>query len=562
MDTLPLTFYFNCVILTLDQINSKADAMAVHSGKILSIGSEKTVRAEINTFIQKSNEKINVQEVNLEGTCVVPGFIDAHMHPGFYVYKKTQLDLSGVRSYADLQAILEHTDKTKQPGEYIVGLDLMEDIFTNPEEQIFPDRFALDKMCPNRPVFIFRHDGHICSVNSVFLKEIGINKSNVKEMTPDSGEIRVDSQGNPTGIFTEKAASFVLDAIPIPESDTMKKAGIETSRELASFGITTCGVIVQHGSVGIEGEAGAVVLPLLESFIKEGLIQQDYVFYISTDRPKVIKRIKKKIAKIDAGQNKFVVAGMKTYADGSFGASTACMFEPFADSPTGAKGFMVVKKEEMVQQFKEAYDLGFQIICHAIGDKANRIVVDVFKEIIGKPSLGSPRCRIEHASQLRDDILKDASKYGIIMVCQPAFINSEYTWLKKRLGSKRLKYTYPFRSIIDAGIILAGASDAPIESVNVLAAIQACVTRMGLVPEQAITVMEALKMFTYNAAFALGQETIKGSLEKGRLADFVILEINPEAVAPERLAEIQVLATFHRGKSIFVNKKAQNFLKF
>ena len=142
------------------------------------------------------------------------------------------------------------------------------------------------------------------------------------------------------------------------------------------------------------------------------------------------------------------------------------------------------------------------------------------------------------------------------MVCQPAFINSEYTWLEKRLGSKRLKYTYPFRSIIDAGIVLAGASDAPIESVNVLAAIQACVTRRGLAPEQAITVMEALRMFTYNAAYALNQEKIKGSLEKGKLADFVVLEQNPELAAPEQLGEIRVLATYHRGTPIYQRKSA------
>ncbi|NVM53826.1 MAG: amidohydrolase [Candidatus Helarchaeota archaeon] len=558
MKHLTVKLFYNCEILTLDQNNSKAEAMAIFQDKILEVGIENHIRNEINQFIENYNAKygykLELQEQNLGGACVVPGFIDAHMHPGFYVYKKTQLDLSRVKSYAELHTVLQQAHKLRQPGECIVGLDLIEDTFENLTERHFPDRYALDKMCLDRPVFIFRHDGHICSVNSIFLKQIGIDSSNVKEMTPESGEIRVDPQGNPIGIFTEKAAAFVLGAIPIPNSDRLKEAGVEASAELASFGITTCGVIVQYGNVGIEGEAGAMVLPLLELFIKEGLIKQDYVFYISTNRPKVLKRIKRSIQKLDARENRFVLAGIKTYADGSFGASTACLFEPFADSPDGATGFMVAKKEELHALFKEAYDLGFQIACHAIGDKANRIVVDVFKDIIGEPSNESPRCRIEHASLLTDDILTDASNLGIIMVCQPAFINSEYTWLEKRLGSKRLKYTYPFRSIIDAGIILAGASDAPVESVNVFKAISACVTRHNLVPEQAITVMEALRMFTYNAAYALGQEDIKGSLERGKLADFVVLKQNPEKLPPDQLGNIKILKTYHRGTQIFQNK--------
>nr|MDO8098165.1 amidohydrolase family protein [Candidatus Njordarchaeota archaeon] len=148
-------------------------------------------------------------------------------------------------------------------------------------------------------------------------------------------------------------------------------------------------------------------------------------------------------------------------------------------------------------------------------------------------------------------ILADATKLGIVFVCQPAFIDSEYTWLMRRLGSERCERTYPFRAIIDAGIVLAGASDAPIKSANVLKALHACVTRNGFVPKQAITVTEVLKIFTYGATYALGQEQTKGSLEKGKLADFGVLNVDPSMVAPEKLATVGIRETFHRDKQIY-----------
>ncbi len=551
MDEYTILLFHHCTILTMDKNDNVAEAMGIFGNKIAAIGTYKAVSSEINSFIANSKENLKLKKVDLGSACVVPGFIDAHMHPGFCMYLKTQLNLIHIKSYAELRETLINEDKCRKPGESIVGFLLMEDIFTNPAERRFPNRYDLDKMCSTRPVLVMRHDGHICAVNTVALNRLKIDKTTVKDLITPSGEIRVDSEGNPTGVFTEEATKLALDVISLPETDQLKKACEETSIELASFGLTTCGGIVQAGDKGVEGKAGSLVLPLIETFIQEGIIRQDYVFYITTDRPKVLKHLKKSFAKLDKGENRFVVRGIKIYADGSFGARTACLFEPFTDSAEGASGFMVTNKEELFQLFKETRDLGFDIACHAIGDKANRIVVDVYKQLID-PKVNNPtRCRIEHASIITEDTLVDASQIGLILACQPAFLNSEYTYLERRLGAERIHHTYPFRSIIDTGIILAGASDAPIESANVLAAIRACVTRNGLAPEQAITVTEALRMFTYNSAYALGQENIKGSLETGKLADFVILERDLRIVPVEKLVDVKILATYHRGKEIY-----------
>ncbi len=542
-----ILLFINCEILTMNEANTKAEAMAVFKEKILSIGTENEVRSEIS-------KEQDIIELDLKGACIVPGFIDTHMHPGYFIYFNTQRDLSEVKSYARLEELLKIEDKKRAIGEWILGFDLMEDVFEDPNERRFPNRYDLDKISIERPILIFRHDGHICSVNSAALNLIGIDENNVKEKTPEFGEIRVDKTGKPIGIFTEDAIGLASDAIQIPNMDSFKEAARQFSNELASHGITTIGGMVQTGDIGPAGKAGEMEVELLRILLNENLVQQDIALYFGVEKPRKLKRFKKTYIKNPQLKDRYVVDGIKIYSDGSFGALTACMFEPFSDSIDGQKGFMVISKELLYELVYESVELGFSVATHAIGDKANRIVVDVYKDVLSKFSpidRSKVRLRVEHASILTNDVLKDAASNNIIMCCQPAFINSEHTWLEKRIGSKRLKHVYPFRSIIDSGCVLAGASDAPIESVRVLDALQACVTRQGIVPEESITITEALKMFTYNAAYALRQEKMKGSLEKGKLADFVILDKNLKNVASNKISEVKVLETYHHGKSIY-----------
>jgi hypothetical protein len=431
----------------------------------------------------------------------------------------------------------------------------MEDLFTEPPERYFPTRRELDRACPGRPVLVLRHDGHICSVNSVVLAKIGVGKSNVSSVSKSCGigEIRVDPDGEPTGVFTEGATALPLDHVPLPPGERLESGGIAFSKELASLGITTCGGILQIGDEGIAGKAGAVEIPLMEQFIRKGIIEQDFVFYIVTSKPKQLLRVDRTFKKLSTDSvdfPRFSVGGIKIYADGSFGARTAAMYEPFSDSADGASGFLVKDRETLAGLFRETHDLGYQVVIHAIGDKANRVVVDVFAGLLaGHP--GPHRHRIEHASTVDAGTLRDAAKLGIIFACQPAFIRSEQSWLEARLGKDRLARTYAFKTIIDAGIVLAGASDAPVESANVLTAMQACVTRHGIVPGESIPVVDALRMFTAGAAFALRQEQFKGSIVAGKLADLVFLSDDPRAVLPGSIGNLRILRTYHRGVLIF-----------
>ena len=262
MEELAVFLFYNCNILTIDKNETIAEAMGIFKNKILTIGTKLEVKSEILQFIEdlkkKTNEKINIVEKDLNGASVVPGFIDVHLHPLMCIYFKTQLKLSGIKGYSDLEKILKKEDQIRQSGEWIVGLELIEDLFEDPAERHFPSKYDLDPICPNRPVVIFRYDGHICCMNSAALEITGINSSNVKELTPDDGEIKLNAKGEPTGILTEGAMSLALEYISIPSSAKINQASESFSEELASFGITTCGVIIQLGEVGIAGKAGTM----------------------------------------------------------------------------------------------------------------------------------------------------------------------------------------------------------------------------------------------------------------------------------------------------------------
>jgi predicted amidohydrolase YtcJ len=226
------------------------------------------------------------------------------------------------------------------------------------------------------------------------------------------------------------------------------------------------------------------------------------------------------------------------------------MFEPFSDAPN-ACGYCVVEEEEIYAKMKEAHNNGFQIGIHAIGDKGNRIAMNLYKRLLKEFPRDNHRHRIEHASMLTADVIQDMAKYKIIASCQPPFINSEFKWLTKRLGEDRCKYTYPMKSIIDNGVILASGSDCPIEDPNPILGLHALVTRNGFVPEECISIEDALKSYTINAAYAAFEENIKGSIEVGKLADLVILDKNPLKVPKEEIKNLQVLETIIRGKTVY-----------
>jgi predicted amidohydrolase YtcJ len=512
------------------------EAIGIEGEQIRVVGTLEEVKKEMG---------INYEIINLNGNSLLPGFIDCHMHPMLTVFFSINLDLSSVNSLKELHEILNQVAIRKDKGKFILGLSLNEERFENP---ILPTRWDLDKACPENPVFLLRYDSHIGIANSKALQLVEIT---TKTKAPEGGEIRTNDKGQLTGIISENALNLIyskIDKYILPELRIFQDSTEKVSKMLAKKGITSIHGVIQLGKTRESGTLGPIETPLFKS-VQDKIIQNWYGI-ISTEKPRKLQRIKR--PPLDGGKkdSQFKVGCLKLYLDGTFGAKTACMWESFSDAPDMC-GFCVVEEDYIYQKMKTAHINGFQIAIHVIGDKGNRICVDLYKRLLNEFPKEDHRHRIEHASMLTDDVIEDMKKYGIIASCQPPFINSEYLWLEKRLGKERCKYTYPMKSIIDGGVILISGSDAPIEDPNPIWGLHALVNRNGFVPEQCISMEEALKTYTINAAYGAFEENVKGSIEVGKLADLVILDKNPLVIPKDQIKEINVLETIIRGKTVY-----------
>ena len=287
-------------------------------------------------------------------------------------------------------------------------------------------------------------------------------------------------------------------------------------------------------------------MPAIE-ILRPHIPQALYALIMSRDVEAVLKLKESRLG--DAG-GRTRVGGVKIIADGTFGSLTAAMEEDFSDSP-GNRGFMIYDETELYELMRGTHKAGLQLGIHAIGDRANRICIELYEKILQDHPRANHRHRIEHASILNPDLLRRAKALGLVLCMQPLFIRSDMPYMAKRIGKARMAHTYPFRSIADMGLTVAGSSDAPVESLSVLEAIECAVTREGYVVEQALSVAEAIAMYTINAAYAQFEEDVRGSIAKGKQADFVLLEENPLNVPPQEIHAIPVRATFIAGETLY-----------
>ena len=528
--------YYNGPIITMDDNLPIVEAVGIRGEKIVTVGSLIEV---------KNNMGKDSALINLKGSTLLPGFIDSHLHPITYLFFLFNLDLKNVKGLKELKEKLRDSVEDKLTDELLLGLNLKEEEFKDPKERVLPTRWFLDKACPNHPVFLLRYDGHIGIANTKALELAGIT---VDTEVPEGGEIRKNENGEITGVLSELATSLVLSKISMPNSAIINSVAEKGFKILASKGLTSLQGVIQAQAGAEMGDSGAFELPVLKSIMD--IIPQNWYSLIYTKNPKKLKRLKK--APLDGGRedSKFKVGCLKLFADGTYGSGTALMHEPFSDQPDKT-GFLVVKESELYEIMKVGHNLGFQIGIHTIGDKGNRLVVDLYKKLLSEFPKEDHRHRIEHASSLTPDVIQDMKGLSLIASCQPPFINSEYKWLPKRLGQERCKHAYPMKSLLDAGIIIASGSDCPVEDPDVIMGLHALVTRNGFVPEECISIEDALKTYTINGAYAAFEENIKGSISVGKLADLVILDSNPLDVPKEEIKKIQVLETIIRGKTVY-----------
>ena len=525
--------YFGGNIITMNDLNPHVDAVGIDSDKIVAVGKFKDVKEKLE------NE---YDLIDLKGKTLLPGFIDSHIHAIGSIFMLLYPSLNNIKNINDLQDIIKKEASLREPDELLIAFGLDEEKLENP---VIPTKWDLDEACPDTPVFIFRHDIHIGIANSKLLKLLDINNDTI---APEGGEIKKNDEGEITGVLIENAINFVFRIIRLPNSKVIRETADKFFLDLAEKGVTSIHGLLELDRKGGVENLGGIALPILK-LIQENVLQNYYGIFF-TANPKKILKIKKPPLEEDNEFSKFKVGCLKAWLDGSFGAYTACMFEPFSNQP-GTSGYCVIDEDILYERMKKAHNMGLQIAIHAIGDKANKILVDLYQKLLEEYPRDNHRHRIEHASMLTPEVIQRIKKLGLIVSCQPTFILSEYNWLEKRFGAKRCQIIYPFKSIVDAGIVIASGSDGPVEDPNPILGLHAMVNREGFIPEESISINEALKTYTINGAYAAFEENVKGSIEVGKLADFVILDKNPLEVPKDEIKEIRVLETIIRGKSVF-----------
>jgi predicted amidohydrolase YtcJ len=520
----------NANVFTGNKSKPKAQAIAVVGNKIVAVGTD----AHIGAMAGPQTKRIDAG-----GKTVVAGFNDAHVHFMETGSQLSSVDLRDAKTPQEFVARIKAFAAKIPKGRWILGGQWDHENWT---PNSLPTAAMIDAATPDNPVFVNRLDGHMALANSVAMRLAGVDK-NVKDVA--GGEIVRDAAGNPTGIFKDAASTYIEKAIPAPTFEEQIEAAQAATDNAASYGITS----VQDVSAGTT--VGAYQELLRRGTLKTRIYGcsplNDYKRWVNTG------------VRYAFGDAMLRVGCLKSYADGSLGSTTAWFFEPYLDAPNSTGLAMADVNTTMRQTIKDADNAGLQVRIHAIGDKANATILDHYQTVDKENGPRDRRFTIEHAQHLRMEDLRRFAGQKVVASMQPFHIIDDGRWAWKRLDEKRLKGTYAFRTILDSDGVLAFGSDSPVAPWNPLYGVYAAVTRRtlddknpgGWIPEQKISVEETVRAFTWGSAYAEFQENWKGTLETGKLADFVILSEDIFSIDPTKIRDVTVLKTVVGGKLVF-----------
>lgn len=516
----------NAIIWTGNTQQPTAQAMAISGDTLLAIGS----KDEIIKYKTDQTETIDAN-----GQFITPGFIDSHVHFLTGGFNLSSVQLRDAKTPEEFINRIKDFASTLEPGTWILGGDWDHENWGG----ALPTKEWIDKYTPNNPVWVTRLDGHMSLGNSAALKFAEVDKS-AKQVA--GGTIVKDAKGNLTGIFKDRATDLVESKIPPPTDQQVDNALKAAMNYVAAQGVTS----VHHMAGYMEA--------LERARDNHSLITRIYAAMPLRDWSELEQKVKKE----GRGDKWLKIGGLKGFVDGSIGSHTAAFFEPYTDTPNDS-GFFVNQREELYEWISSADKADLQLIIHAIGDKAIHTLLDIFEQVEKENGVKDRRFRIEHAQHFAPSDFNRLAPLKIIPSVQPYHAIDDGRWAEKILGPERIKTTYAFRSLFDAGVKVAFGSDWFVAPPTPLEGIYAAVTRRtldelnpdGWVPEQKVTVEEALTAYTINGAYASFDEKIKGSLEPGKLADFVIIDQDLTKIKPEQIREAKILQTFVGGKSVF-----------
>ena len=518
----------NAKVWTGDARRPWADAIAVHDDRIVAVGSSAEVRK-----LATSDTRV----VDAAGGMVVPGFIDAHVHVVDGGFRLASVQLRDARSPAEFVTRIKQFAATVPAGAWITGGDWDHEQWGGE----LPRRDWIDSVTPNNPVWINRLDGHMSVANSAALRAASVTRTTAEVA---GGTIVRDASGEPTGVLKDNAMGLIDAVVPEPSAEMSDRALDAAMRYVAEQGVTSV-----H-NMGTWGE-----LAVLERAHHAGRLRTRVYAAVPIS---TWERLRDTVAARGRGDAWLRIGALKGFVDGSLGSHTAAFMEPFTDAPSDT-GLLVNTPEDLYRWTSGADKAGLHVMVHAIGDRAIHLQLGIFERVARENGPRDRRFRIEHAQHIAPADLPRFGALGVIASMQPYHAIDDGRWAEKVIGPERIKTTYAFRSLLDANARLAFGSDWFVAPPTPLEGIYAAATRRtldgrnpgGWVPEQKISVEQALRAYTSGGAHASFEESDKGTLERGKLADFVLIDRDLTRISPEAIRDARILLTVVGGRVVY-----------
>jgi predicted amidohydrolase YtcJ len=537
-------------IYTVEEATPTVEAVAVTGDKIVYAG-------DLDGLAKFEGE--NTQVIDLQGKTMTPGFIEGHGHFMGLGFGELNLDLSSVESYEEMVEKVKEAVANTPPGQWIVGRGWHQDKWTTkPEKEIkgFPTHQLLSAVSPDNPVFLRHASGHAGFANAKAMQLAGVNQLSVEKLGKnmgEGGEILVDELGNPTGLFNERAQSLIGEFIPETSEETASRA-----LELAIAASLRNGITSFHDAGVSRGN-----IELFRKFKAENKLNTRLFVMLTGFDSQLLYDWFKKGPEIDS-DNLLTIRSIKLNCDGALGSRGAWLMEPYTDRPDFS-GMATLSMDTVLKISREGLKYGFQVCSHAIGDRANKEILDRYETAFNenKEQSKDHRFRIEHAQHLRPADIPRFGQLGVIPAMQAVHMSSDRSWAIDRLGEKRIKEgAYMWQSLLKSGAVIVNGTDVPVEPINPIASFYASVTRQtlkgepegGYEPEEKMTRKQALRSYTLDAAYGAFEENIKGSIAPGKLADFTIFTKDMMTVPDSELLSTEVAMTVLGGKVLYEKK--------
>lgn len=535
----------NGKIVTMDDAKPEAQALAVQGDRIIVVGNNE----EIQSYISPSTKVID-----LEGKLAIPGFIDGHGHFMSLGQSKMHSDLTSAENWDEIVRMVKQAVQKARPGEWIRGRGWHQekwDKLPQPNVAGLPFHHALSRVSPGNPVLLTHASGHSSIANAKAMELAGIDP---KTPDPLGGEIVRDEQGNPIGVFRETAQGLVRKAMHEYLANRTPEQIEADQRRAVELAVQEC---LSKGITSFQDAGSSFkIINFFKKLVDEGQLGIRLWVMINEDNEQLVNNLNDyKI--INYGDNRLTVRAIKRFIDGALGAHGAWLLKPYTDLPAST-GLNTTPIEEIAETARFAIQHGFQLCTHAIGDRGNREILNVYEKAFREhPEKKDLRWRVEHAQHLHPDDIPRFGKLGVIASMQGIHCTSDGPWVTKRLGEKRAKEgAYVWQKLMKSGAIVSNGTDTPVEDVAPIACFYATVTRKlkdgtFFYPEQCMNREEALRSYTLNCAYAAFEETVKGSLEPGKLADISILSRDIMTIPNHEIPDTEVLYTIVGGKVMY-----------